>query len=397
MISVQQAQHEIILNSTPLNSQITPLQNALNDVLATDIISPISLPLFDQSSMDGYAIRHEDIQKQGMRFPVIGEMRAGCQDLLTLSAHTAIRVFTGAPIPVGTTAVVIQENVTRIGNEIIINEFPVAPYKNIRMAGQQICANEIAMHAGARITPGSVGFLLNMNISEVEVYRKPKIGIVVTGDELVRVGDPLAAGQVYESNASMLKAALAEEGLLDVDIVYVSDSLNDTVEALADYANTKDVILSSGGISVGDYDFVGEALQIIGAKTIFYKVKQKPGKPLLFAKRAEKLFFALPGNPFSSLVCFYEYVLPALRKMRGYQDCFLKKIKVPILSDYAFDGARDEFLKALVTNEGVMMLDGQESFALRSFAVANAFIYLPNSQSTVKAGEMVEVHLLPLN
>lgn len=397
MISVLKAQHEIILNATPLSAQKIPLQDALNDILAQDVISPISLPFFDQSSMDGYAVRHADIQQRGVSMPVIGEMRAGCQDLLTLTPNSAIRVFTGAPIPIGTTAVIIQENVNRTGNQIVINEFPIDQHKNIRIVGQQIRANEVAMHSGSRITPGSVGFLLNMNICEVEVHRKPKIGIVVTGDELVRAGDVLERGQVYESNSSMLKAALALEGLADVEVTYVADRLADTIEALEYHASTKDVILSSGGISVGDYDFVGEALQAIGAKTIFYKVKQKPGKPLLFAKRAEKLFFALPGNPFSSLVCFYEYVLPALRKMRGYSDCFLKKIKVPILSDYAFDGTRDEFLKALVTEEGVHVLDGQESFALRSFAVANAFIYLPASQHTVKAGEMVEVHLLPLN
>lgn len=396
MISVDEAKQKIVEHTTLLPDESVKVIHSAGYVLARDVVSPISLPSFRQSSMDGYAVSHNDVVYDAQSLPVAGEVRAGEVILRDLVPGTAVRIFTGAAVPEGATAVVMQEHTTRSGDHVIINEYPVAAGKNIRSVGQQIMKGSVALPAGTKLGAGSVGFLMGMNVTEVSVHSMPKVGILITGDELIRPGDDLLHGQVYESNSSMLEVALRSQGVKDIEICYASDDLGATIDALRQLSETNDVVLVSGGISVGDYDFVGKALEMVGADTIFYKVRQKPGKPLLFAKGSDTLYFALPGNPASSLVCYYEYVFPAIRKMTGHTDCFLRSIKLPIQNDYSFNGERDEFLKAVANEAEVMSLDGQESFALRSFALANALIYLPSSQSVVKMGDLVEVHLLPL-
>jgi molybdopterin molybdotransferase len=396
MISVQAAKEKIVKCTPLLASKEVGLIEAVGHVLATDVMSPMSLPSFRQSSMDGYAVNHLDIDSDQTSLPVSGESKAGETKQQQLTRGTAVRIFTGAPVPDGATAVIMQEHTIRDGSSVMIREYPVAENKNVRNVGQQIKAGAVALYAGTALSPGSVGFLMGMNVNEVKVYRKPKVGILVTGDELLKPGEILSHGQVYESNSAMLAAALANEGITEIEINFADDNLSSTVQALKKLSEGNDVVLASGGISVGDYDFVGKALEEIGAETIFYKVRQKPGKPLLFGKKDEKLLFALPGNPASSLVCYYEYVLPALRRMSGYDNGFLRKLKLPSTHAYSFNGDRDEFLKAYATDEAVTPLDGQESFALRSFAIANALIYLPLSQQLVEKGDLVEVHLLPL-
>ena len=395
MVTVSEAKEKIILSIKPLPLVTKSTESALGYVLAKDVLAPLSLPSFRQSSMDGFAVIHSDITALGVQLKIVNESKAGQADDQILKSGEAIRIFTGAPVPEGATAVVMQEHTERINDEIVIHEFPVSLGKNVRNIGQQITKGNVALPKDTFLSPGSIGFLLGMNVEDVVVYQKPKIGILVTGDELAKKGDKLNPGQVYESNSGMLVAALHQEGIQDVEIKYCRDDLHSTIAALAELSEQNDVVLTSGGISVGDYDFVGKALEAIEAETVFYKVKQKPGKPLLFAKKQEKLFFALPGNPASSLVCYYEYVLPAIRKMSGRTDCFLRSLFMPVKNAYSFQGERDEFLKATATQESVTPLDGQESFSIRSFAIANAIIYLPAEQNMVAEGDMVEVHLLP--
>jgi molybdopterin molybdotransferase len=395
MVTVKEAQKEIITNSQVLPTEIRSIDAALSYVLAGDVISPLSLPSFRQSSMDGYAVRHSDLTAADVTLKIIGEAKAGESLSQNPGPGEAIRIFTGAQVPEQATAVIMQEHTSKKGMEVTIHAYPVSSGKNIRSIGQQIKKGDVALPQGSILSPGAIGFLTGMNIQHVEVYRKPRVGLLITGDELIKKGGTLESGQVYESNSAMLIAALEQEGIRDAEVLYAPDNLSETIAALRQLAERNDVVLASGGISVGDYDFVGKALESVQAETIFYKVKQKPGKPLLFARRDEKLFFALPGNPASSLVCFYEYVLPAIRKMSGKEHVFLRSLRLPMKYAYRFDGARDEFLKAIATQDEVIPLDGQESFALRSFAVANAIIYLPVAQHAVAAGDLVEVHLLP--
>ena len=395
MVTVEEAKRSILSHTAVLNSERCALADAVGFVLSEDILAGFSLPSFRQSSMDGYAILHTDISEINSTLPVVGESKAGKAEKRMLEPGTAIRIFTGAPVPDGATAVIMQEHTSLENGNVIIHEYPVAENKNLRNIGQQIREGDVALPAGTFISAGTVGFLTGLNIAEVSVYRKPRVGILVTGDELVKTGDTLYHGQVYESNSSMLAAALKKEGIEEVEIYYSEDDLQATIESLKILSDRNDVVIATGGVSVGDYDYVGKALEAIGAETIFYKIRQKPGKPLLFAKTEETNFYALPGNPASSLVCYYEYVLPALRLMSGNKTCFLPELQLPVTHAYAFNGERDEFLKAIVSDGKVTSLEGQESFALRSFAVANALIYLPVSQQTVQAGDLVRVHLLP--
>lgn len=396
MVTVEEAKKRITTNAVALPTQSKTVPEALGYVLAKDILATLSLPSFRQSSMDGYAVLHTDIINENVTLPVVAESKAGGTSKLSLKSGSAIRIFTGAPVPAGATAVIMQERTSVENGNVIIKEYPVAENLNVRNIGQQIREGDIALAAGTYLSAGAVGFLTGLNVQEVEVYRKPKIGILVTGDELVKTGDELGDGQVYESNSAMLVAALKKEGIYHIEIYYSADNLEATISSLELLATRNDVVIATGGVSVGDYDYVGKALEAIGAETIFYKIRQKPGKPLLFAKTQENHFYALPGNPASSLVCFYEYVLPALRLMSGRTDYFLPSFQLPISHAYSFNGERDEFLKASVSNAQVTSLEGQESFALRSFAVANALIYLPVTQQNVYAGDLVEVHLLPL-
>jgi molybdopterin molybdotransferase len=395
MVTVNEAKNRIITNVVPLASEIKEVKSALGYVLADNVLAPMSLPSFRQSSMDGYAIIDTDISSENTILKLSGESKAGSNATQVLQTGHAMRIFTGAPVPDNATAVIMQENTTAENGNVTIREYPVQTGKNVRNIGQQIKEGAIALEKGTFLSAGSIGFLQGMNVWEVKVYRKPKVGLLITGDELLQKGDSLVHGKIFESNSAMLAAALQQEGIADLEIKYAEDDLESTINGLQELAHNNDVVLASGGISVGDYDFVGKAVEALGAETIFYKVRQKPGKPLLFAKKDEKLFFALPGNPASSLVCYYEYVLPALRIMSGRQEPFLRNLKMPSKFDYSFNGERDEFLKGLIVDDEVMPLDGQESFALRSFAIANAVIYLPTSQNVVKKGDLVEVHLLP--
>ncbi|WP_031530588.1 molybdopterin molybdotransferase MoeA [Dyadobacter crusticola] len=395
MVTVNEAKQLIIANALLLPAETRKLSRSTGYVLAENINAPLSLPSFRQSSMDGYAILHSDITASQTILKLTGESKAGQTNLEILQPGTAMRIFTGAPVPDGATAVIMQEH-TRVENgHVLIDEFPVPEGKNVRRVGQQIMAGAVALTAGTYLSPGSIGFLQGLGIQEVSVYRKPKVGLLITGDELLRPGSEMQAGKIFESNSGMIAAALEQEGLGEVEIRYAADNLDATIAELKLLVEKNDIVLASGGISVGDYDFVGEAMAAVGAETIFYKVRQKPGKPLLFGKKDKKLFFALPGNPASSLVCYYEYVLPAIRSMTGRTDIFLKTLQLPVKYAYSFDGDRDEFLKASIAGDYVIPLDGQESFSIRSFALADAIIYLPVSQNKVAAGDLVEVHLLP--
>ena len=395
MVTVEEGKRRILDNTATLSFKKSAVLDAVGYVLSEDVLAGFSLPSFRQSSMDGYAVLHTDITEANVVLPVVGESKAGKSEKISIEPGTAIRIFTGAPVPDGATVVVMQEHTSVENGRVTINEYPVPENKNVRNVGQQIREGDIALPAGTFISAGTAGFLTGLNIEQVSVYRKPKIGILVTGDELVKTGETLSHGQVYESNSSMLVAALKQEGITDVEVYYSEDDLSATVQSLQVLSERNDVVIATGGVSVGDYDYVGKALEAIGAETIFYKIRQKPGKPLLFAKTENTNFYALPGNPASSLVCYYEYVLPALRLMSGRKECFLPAYQLPISHAYSFNGERDEFLKAFVSEGKVTSLEGQESFALRSFAIANALIYLPVSQKTIQAGDLVEVHLLP--
>ncbi|CAM3354209.1 gephyrin-like molybdotransferase Glp [Zobellia roscoffensis] len=379
-----------IHGSTSTIEQEMELENALDYVLAKDVTSEIDMPPFRQSAMDGYALHLND----GVTYSLVEEIKAGDDTNPTLQKGQAARIFTGAPVPNTANAVVMQEKVRVNGEEIILKE-PVDQGANIRPQGEQIRAGAIAITKGTTLKGTHIGFLASLGVTKVSVCTKPSISIVVTGNELVDSGEKLAYGQIYQSNGYMLTAVLKELGYANTSVVTIKDNFQHTKTVLKSSLASHDIVLVTGGISVGDYDFVGKAFAEIGVKEIFYKVKQKPGKPLYYGKKGDTSIFGLPGNPAAALSCFYVYVYPLLKKWEGAEQVSLPRISLPLLADYTVKGTRAQFLKARIQGAGVTILGGQSSAMVKAFGDANALVYLPQNSAEIKKGQMVEAILLP--
>ena len=392
MISVEEA-FELLENNV-IPTQISILcktTNALGLVLAEDVSSPINMPPFRQSAMDGYALNIHN----GSSYTIIDEVKAGDGHQPILKAGDAVRIFTGSAVPNTANTVVIQEKVTADKNQLQLNN-PVKLKENIRSKGEQIKEGDIALKKGTKLTPAAIGFLLTLGIIEVTVFKKPKIGLVITGNELIKAGQPLSYGKIYESNSGMLYTGLLGLGYTDVTQYKVKDDYNSTVMILDKVISENDMILITGGISVGDYDFVGKALLELGTEQVFYRVKQKPGKPLFFGKIKNKPIFALPGNPASALSNFYVYVHPALEKLSGNLNFSINKGKAFLSDEYLKKGDRTQFLKAYHKNGEVSILEGQSSAMLHTFAIANAIVYIPGEVSKYSKGDLITVLHLPV-
>lgn len=391
MISVTEAQTKLLKAVIPIQDKIrVKVAEASGFVLAESVFSPLHLPPFNQSNVDGYSLSNLASES----WEVVAEIKAGDAPELVLQAGQAVRIFTGAMLPQGTDAIVMQEHTERQGNKLRLNIEP-KPGEHIRKQASQLKKGDLALEKGSKLNPAALGFLQMLGITEISVYRKPKIALIITGNELQTPGSDLQTGMVYESNAVMLCAALENLTLQADKIYYVKDDKQHLSEAVKQSLAEVDVLLLSGGISVGDYDFVYEVLQEVQAETLFYKVAQKPGKPLYAGKLDEKMIFALPGNPSSALNCFYEYVYPVLNALSGKEKLHLKHEIRKITQDYSKKTGLAHFLKASCTAEEVTVLEAQESFMMKSFAKANCFIFLREDITQVKAGDEVEIHLLP--
>lgn len=396
MITVEQAQQIILENVNELTESISlTLTEALGYKLAEDIFAPIDLPSFNQSNVDGYAVHFSHPKESSWN--VIAEIKAGDEANIALTTGEAVRIFTGAMVPENATAVIMQEKISRSHNQINYEGQELIPNEHIRKQGAQIKSGELAVPKGTIINPAVIGFISSLGIFDIKVYRKPKITLIITGNELQAAGSKLMAGKVYESNSSSLSAALIVMRLSSEQILFVKDDKQRLADTINTALKNSDVLLVSGGISVGDYDFVNEVLNENNTNTLFYKVAQKPGKPLFFGKNKRCYVFGLPGNPASALTCFYEYVYPCLKLLQGKRNCFLTKMQIATEKDIPKKKGLANFLKANVNGNTIVALDGQESFKIRSFTETNAFIYLPVEKENIKAGELVEVHLLPAN
>lgn len=365
------------------------LHEALNFVLAEDVISKINMPPFRQSAMDGYALHlHE-----GSSYSVIDEVKAGDNSNPTLLKGQATRIFTGAAVPDSANAIIIQEHVT-IENEKLLCNKPVNLNANIRPLGEQIMEGEIALSKGTKLTEAGIGYLASLGIEKVVVYQKPKTAIIVTGNELVTPGNTLQHGQIYESNSIMLQSVLRKRGITDISLYKSADNFEETKATINSALENNDLVLISGGISVGDYDFVGKALNELNTESLFYKVKQKPGKPLFFGKNKNTFVFALPGNPASALSCFYNYVDRAIAQMSGEEDYELMTLNVASKNTFNKRGDRAQFLKARYCNHEVEILDGQNSSMLHTFAISNAMVFIPEDKQNIEVGDIVETILI---
>ena len=390
-ISWSEAQ-QIVQDQTPLLPlESCTVESSGGRILAEAQDSPVDMPPFDNSAMDGYTIAWSDPLPE--TWDVIGEIPAGHWPDQPVGLGQAMRIFTGAPMPPGADTVIQQEWIEQEGNTIRLLRGTIQQGAHVRGQATQIEKGERALEAGTLLTPGAIGFLANLGIETVPVRKRPVIDILVTGSELVKPGQSLQPGQIYESNSHTLIAAVLEEGITPREVSHVQDNMDAFRERFNQATQGADIILITGGISVGDHDIVRQVFEEGGVTTHFYKVKQRPGKPLFFGQVGSTLVFALPGNPASVTSCFYQYVYPCLRKMQGYQEVFLETVQLPLTEGFVKKPGLTFFLKALATRDSVTPLSGQLSYIMRSFAPANAVIRLDEDREVYEAGEKVDVHL----
>lgn len=391
MISVETAKELIVKNIQPIKPISKFLDDSLNHYLAHDVISDVDIPLFNQSAMDGYAFKFSD---KSLKLKVVNEVAAGDIKSVEVKNGETIRIFTGSKLPESCDTVVMQELTERNQDNLFILDEGLKFQGNVRLKGNQLKKGEVALKKGTKLTPASIGFLATLGVQKVLVNQKPSVCIIATGSELMPLGSVLKEGQIFESNTHMLNAALKKLNI-EPEVTIVKDDLETTKNAIKTALEKFDVLILSGGISVGEYDFVKECLLDNQVEEIFHKIKQKPGKPMFFGVKENKTVFALPGNPAAALSCFYMYVFPALELMVGSPNPFLPSIKLPLAQKYVKKEGRAVFLKSTINQNKVVLLHGQDSDALQSFALADGLTYIPSEKDVIEENELVEIYLLP--
>lgn len=395
MLSESEALDRILSAVHPLPPRVVPLAEALNRFAATPLLAVLPLPGFSNSAMDGYALQAADSRKpEPLR--VTGEQPAGVRHDLKVGPGEAVRIFTGAPLPAGANAVIMQEDVKKVdgGAKIICNE-PVVPNENIRAMGCDIRVGQRVLSPGDRLTAARIGILAAQGLSSFEVTGTPRVAIVTTGDELAQPGSLLKPGEIYNSNGAMLQAMLAGLGIGDVSTQHIADDYIRTADALRVLMDSHDFIILCGGVSVGDHDFVRPALQALRVKPGFWRVKIKPGKPLLFTEAPRRdgsscIIFGLPGNPVSAFVTFMLFARPALLKAMGAGDTELKlpHARGRLSSSLTNGSNRPHFVRGFFDGESFTPQGGQRSHELLGLGNSNAFLRMEPA-SALDAGAEV--------
>lgn len=367
-----------------------PLAAAAGRFNLHDVMAPYDHPLFDCSAMDGFAFAFaEDIKE----WSVVGEVAAGGAFPRALAAGECVRIFTGAMLPQGADTVVMQERVQRQGDRITHTDAKLKHRGNVRPRGDQLHAGEIALKAGSRLDAAAIGLLASVGIREVMVAQRPRVALLISGDEFIE-GDAPAPGKIFGSNGLMLKSALQAAGIA-ASPLHVGDDRRALIAAWNNLKGHHDVIISTGGVSVGDHDLVPPTLRELGAGIHFHGVLQKPGKPLLFAELEGTAVIGLPGNPRAVMVLFMEYVLPFLQAMQGAAHPGMRREVLPAAGHLDVKGTRAEFRAARVSHGRVELLADEGSHMLRNMVEANAIAYIPAKVRELRPGDPVEVHYLP--
>lgn len=394
MISVTDAKKIIEQNSFVAEPVSCPLNQAYGLVLAEDYFAGIDLPPFPQSSMDGYAFSFYEWEKR-KHLRLSGEIAAGSKSENNLLPGEAIRIFTGAPVPSGADTVLMQEKSILENNELVVDDENLKAGDNVRPRGTEIKKGSLAISKDTLLTPASIGYLAGMGCKEVSIYPRPVISIIVTGNELQAPGQSLQSGQVYEANSFSLSAALQQMGIGEPKKYYCGDDPEKLTVILENALSQSDIILLTGGVSVGDYDFTLKAAERCEVERLFHKIKQRPGKPIYFGRKDHKLVFGLPGNPASVLSCFYLYVIPVIEKFSGKKPGQVMR-KAISGSTVKKPAGITWFLKGYLEEGVATVLDAQESYRLSSFARANCLIQLEEDRTVCNPRESVDVHLLPV-
>lgn len=407
MLSFDEARELISSRLPVLASEPVSLAQALNRVLAGDVVADHDIPPFDNSSMDGYALHASDTAglspgSGGVHLEVAGEAGAGTVTSAPLARGTVIRIMTGAPLPPGADAVLEQEQVVVRNGSIEIAAI-VPEGKNIRRKGEDLRAGETVMTRGSILRAGHLGVLASLGKTKIVMYRRPKVGILTTGNELIDVEEPLAPGKIRNSNAYSLFGSVLESGGEPVSLGKVKDEERD-LEGAIRKGLEKDALVTSGGVSVGKYDLVLQALKNIGVEIVFWKVNIKPGMPLAFGVYRKSgtgnpvPVFALPGNPVSTMVTFLQFVRPALFHMGGREGEGALRLNATLEHDIRKHDRKRHFTRGVVRNEQgrliVRTTGTQSSGVLSSMVRANCLITLREEQMEIRAGEEVEIEFL---
>ena len=397
MITVDQAISIVLQRIEPLGSEAIPLEHAHGRVLAEDVRADIDLPPFDRARMDGYAVRAADVVTVPVKLRVIGEIAAGAQFDRNLNAGEAIKIFTGAPVPPGADAVQKVEVTRANGTSVEVLE-SVAPGQFITPRASEIAAGEVIATPGREIGPAELAVLASFGYAQVRVGRRPRVAVISTGSELVDVTTKPDAAQIRNSNTYTIGAYAKRAGAIVDDLGTVEDTPETTRDALIRAADNRDIVITSGGVSMGDYDLVKAALNEIGAEVFFDKVSIRPGKPTVFARRAKTFFFGLPGNPVSTSVTFNVFARPAIRKMQGDATPSLPLVRARLARSLKDASSRRSYLPArLSIEDGRAMVDALKwggSSDLVAFMKATALIVVAEEVHEIEAGELVDVVLL---
>ncbi|HZO83398.1 MAG TPA: gephyrin-like molybdotransferase Glp [Candidatus Binataceae bacterium] len=400
MISADEALQIVLDNIAPLGIERVPILDALGRVLAEEIRSPRDIPGFDNSAMDGYAVRAVDIARASAASParlrVLGTVAAGAMPPTPVASGTAMRTMTGAPIAAGADAIVPVEQ-TRADGEWIEILSAAEPRAFVRPRGEDLRAGELVMEPGKMLGAADLGMLASLNRAMIEVWRRPRVAIVTTGDELVDIDQTPTGAQVVNSSAYALAGAVREAGGEPAVLKVARDRPEEIRSRLAE-AFAFDAVLSTGGVSVGQFDHVKGALDELGMRQLFHGVAQRPGRPLKFGTVNGRPIFGLPGNPVSTLVCFYLYARPALLRMGGRHDLGLPRVAVRCAADIRTAANLTEFVRVRLRREGgefsATPTGNQGSGILSSLARADGLLIGPASETTLRAGSQATVLLL---
>ncbi len=397
MITLSEAQQRIAAAVQPLPPEFVPLSACWGRIAAEDVSSALDLPVFDNSAMDGYAVQAGDLDQATANKPIalsqIGRVAAGEVLSASLAPGQCARIYTGSPIPSGADAVVMQEDTRVDGSQspMIYFQASVKPGENIRRRGQDLIAGAILLEAGQRVTAGRICLLAATGRSGLRAGRQPTVGLLATGSELQEGGQPLLPGHVYECNRTTLAALLPRSGAIPRIFPLVPDTLSATCDALERAFATSDVVLTTGGVSVGDLDWVKPAFERLGGQLQLWRVAVKPGKPFAFGLFAGKYLFGLPGNPVSALVTYCLFVHPALSRLQGASEVSLPTIPCIVGETLANPDSRPHFMRVRVDALGKARSAGvQGSHILSSLAAADGLVEVsPNS--TLHPGDSVRV------
>ncbi len=391
MLSVDEAQQRVLDEVSLIDTEDVAPAEAHERVLREDVAAVADVPFADNSAMDGYALRAGDASP----LRVIGEVRAGLVASMSVEPGTAMRIMTGAPIPDGAEAVA-QIEITDRGVEMVNILEPVKRGMNIRRRGEDMRAGDVVLRSGTLLRAGEIGVLATARHPRAVVSRRPTVAIISTGDELVDVGEEVGAGRVVNSNLYSLAALVRETGAIPKPQAIVRDTPEATIAAI-ERALECDFVISSGGVSVGAYDFVKDALESLGAETKFWRVAMKPGKPFMLSRVRERLYFGLPGNPVSSMVTFALFVAPALRKAMGMIDLFPPMVNMRTIAPLRGSERRTYVRVRVVARGGELTAEpmrAQGSGVTTSMAGANGFAIVEAGVSEVAADAIVPVLLL---